>query len=80
MLRKTVTINDSLYNALESTNIIKQYSSFSELVSNALEVLIEKNRKEQYKKAILEASKDKLYLQDMKEIEEDFKYADWQEK
>jgi metal-responsive CopG/Arc/MetJ family transcriptional regulator len=80
MLRKTVTINDSLYNALESTNIIKQYSSFSELVSNALEVLIEKNRKEQYKKAMLEASKDKLYLQDMKEIEEDFKYADWQEK
>ncbi|MCG3705711.1 hypothetical protein L5F43_04330 [Aliarcobacter butzleri] len=80
MLRKTVTINDSLFDMLESTNIIKQYSSFSELVSNALEVLIEKNRKEQYKKSMIEASKDKLYLQDLKEIEEDFKYVDWEEK
>lgn len=80
MLRKTVTINDSLYNTLESANIIKQYSSFSELISSALEVLIEKNRKEQYKKAILEASKDKLYLEDIKEIEEDFRYVDWEEK
>lgn len=80
MLRKTITINDSLYNLLESTSIIKKYSSFSELVSNALEVLIEKNTKEQYKKAMIEASKDKLYLQDMKEIEDDFKYIDLEEK
>lgn len=80
MLRKTITINDSLYNLLETTNLTSKYSSFSELVSNALEVLIEKNAKEQYKKAMIEASKDKLYLQDIKEIEEDFKYVDWEEK
>lgn len=80
MLRKTITINDTLYNLLESTNITSKYSSFSELVSNALEVLIEKNAKEQYKKAMIEASKDKLYLQDIKEIEDDFRYVDLKEK
>ncbi|RBQ29232.1 hypothetical protein ACNSOS_11345 [Aliarcobacter vitoriensis] len=80
MLRKTVTINDSLYDVLKSTNITKQYSSFSELVSNALELLIEKNKKEQYKKAMIEASKDKLYIQDMEDITNDFKYADFEEK
>ncbi|MGE4461278.1 MAG: hypothetical protein AB7D49_02470 [Arcobacter sp.] len=80
MLRKTVTINDSLYDVLKSTNITKQYSSFSELVSNALELLIEKNKKEQYKKAMIEASQDKLYIQDMEDIINDFKYVDFEEK
>ena len=50
MLRKTVTINDNLYNMLISSKIIEKYSSFSELVSTSLELLIEKNKKEQYKK------------------------------
>lgn len=73
MLRKTVTINDNLYNMLISSKIIEKYSSFSELVSTSLELLIEKNKKEQYKKAMIEASKDKLYLKDMEDIENDFK-------
>ncbi|OCL87031.1 hypothetical protein AAX26_01339 [Aliarcobacter thereius] len=80
MLRKTVTINDNLYNMLISSKIIEKYSSFSELVSTSLELLIEKNKKEQYKKAMLEASKDKLYLKDMEEITNDFKYVDFEEK
>ena len=79
MLRKTVTINDNLYNMLISSKIIEKYSSFSELVSTSLELLIEKNKKEQYKKAMIEASKDKLYLKDMEDIENDFKYVDFEE-
>ena len=80
MLRKTVTINDNLYNMLISSKIIEKYSSFSELVSTSLELLIEKNKKEQYKEAMIEASKDKLYLKDMEDIENDFKYVDFEEK
>ncbi|MCT7500227.1 hypothetical protein [Aliarcobacter cryaerophilus] len=80
MLRKTVTINDNLYNMLISSKIIEKYSSFSELVSTSLELLIEKNKKEQYKKAMIEASKDKLYLKDMEDIENDFKYVDFEKK
>ena len=57
---------------------INKYQSFSELVSNALQLLIEKQKKEQYKLAMIEASKDKLYLEDMKSVENDFQYSDFE--
>lgn len=76
MVRKTVTIKNDIFDALEFNQIATQYSSFSEMVSSALQLLIEKKQKEQYKKALLEASKDEMYLKDMQEIEENFKYAD----
>ena len=76
MIRKTVTIKDELFHNLNENHIIKQYQSFSELVSTALKLLIEKQKKEEYKKAIIEASKDKIYMEDMKKIENEFKYAD----
>ena len=65
---------------LISSKITEKYSSFSELVSTSLELLIEKNKKEQYKKAMIEAFKDKLYLNDMEDIENNFKYVDFEEK
>jgi len=78
MVRKTVAIKDDLFQNLTTNHIIDQYQSFSELVSKALLLLIEKQKKEQYKLAIIEASKDKLYLADMKKIEDDFKYLDFE--
>ncbi len=78
MIRKTVTIRDDLFHNLRENHIINQYQSFSELVSNALVLLIEKQKKEQYKKAMIEASKDKLYIDDMKNIENEFKYSDYE--
>ena len=78
MVRKTVAIRDDLFHNLELNNIINQYQSFSELVSNALQLLIEKQKKEQYKLAMIEASKDELYIQDMKSIENEFQYSDFQ--
>ena len=78
MLRKTITLDDELYKRLELNQITRQYQSFSELVSNALELLIDKQKKEHYKQAMIEASKDELYIKDMKEIEEAFKYSDFE--
>ena len=78
MVRKTVAIRDDLFHNLELNHITNQYQSFSELVSNALQLLIEKQKKEQYKLAMIEASKDELYIQDMKSIENEFKYSDEQ--
>ena len=78
MLRKTITIEDELYEKLELNNITAQYKSFSELVSNALQLLVKKQEMEHYKEAMIEASKDRLYLEDMKEIEEAFKYSDYE--
>jgi len=56
--------------------IINQYQSFSEMLSSALQLLIDKQKKEAYKKALFEVSQDRLYLEDMREIEEAFYYAD----
>jgi len=78
MVRKTVAIRDDLFHNLESNHIISQFQSFSELVSNALQLLIEKQKKERYKSAMIEASRDEMYLHDMKTIEEDFQYADFE--
>ena len=78
MVRKTVAIRDDLFHNLELNNIINQYQSFSELVSNALQLLIEKQKKEKYKLAMIDASKDELYIQDMKSIENKFQYSDFQ--
>ena len=78
MLRKTITIDDELYEKLELNNITTQYKSFSELVSNALQLLVKKQEMEHYKEAMIEASKDRLYLEDMKDIEEAFKYSDYE--
>ena len=78
MVRKTVAIKDDLFHSLELNHLINQYQSFSELVSNALQLLIEKQKKEQYKKSMIEASKDELYIQDMKSIENEFQYSDEQ--
>jgi len=80
MLRKTITIDDELFKKLELNHITQQYQSFSELVSNALQLLVEKQKKEHYKQAMIEASKDTLYLQDMKEIEEAFKESDFEKR
>ena len=76
MLRKTITLQPDIFQALELNQILNQYQSFSEMVSSALQLLIEKQKKEQYKKSMIEASKDILYLEDMREINEAFSYAD----
>ncbi|SFV70818.1 hypothetical protein MNB_SV-13-330 [hydrothermal vent metagenome] len=76
MVRKTITIQNDIFQTLELNQIIKQYQSFSEMVSSALQLLIEKKRKEEYKKAMLEASQDSLYQKDMRETEEAFSYVD----
>ncbi len=77
MVRKTVAIRDELYKNIES-NVSQEYNSFSELVSNALELLIEKQKRDRYKQAMIEASQDKMYLNDLKEIEKDFEFADYE--
>ena len=76
MIRKTITVKNDILESLELHQILTQYNSFSEMVSSALKLLIEKQKKEQYKNAMLKASTDEIYLQDMKEIEADFKYVD----
>ncbi|GEM_PF-866701 len=79
MIRKTIVINDELFDAIQFNHLLEQYGSFSELASKALQLLVEKQQKDLYKKAMIEASQDELYLQDIYEVQKDFEYADFLE-
>jgi len=76
MVRKTIALNDELFKTLELSNLTQQYQSFSELVSNALTLLIEKQQKEHYKNEMIKASQDPLYKNDMLEVNKSFKFSD----
>lgn len=55
------------------------YKSINSFVENAIKDELERIKKEEIKKAITEAGNDPLFLADIREIEEDFKYADFEE-
>ncbi len=65
----------------EAKQIVEKglFKSMNSFVESAIRDEIEKIKKERIRKAIIEASKDTMFLSDIKEIEEDFKYADFEE-
>jgi Arc/MetJ-type ribon-helix-helix transcriptional regulator len=52
------------------------YKSMNAFVESAIKDEIEKNKKERIRAAIVDASKDPLFLSDIGEIDRDFEYAD----
>ena len=54
-----------------------QYNSMTSFIENALSKEIEKLKKEKIKKELEKASKDPLFLNDIEEIEDDFKFTDF---
>ena len=54
------------------------FKSMNVFVETALKEEIEKIKKEQIRTAIRAAAKDPLFLADIKEIEKDFEYADFE--
>ncbi len=76
MIRKTVALKDTIYNELDISGIIASHSNFSDIVNQALESYIKEIKREQYKQAIAEAKNDKLFLEDVAQVSEDFKYSD----
>lgn len=65
----------------EAKQIVEKgfFKSMNSFVESAIRDEIEKIKKERIRKAIIEASKDTMFLSDIKKIEEDFKYADFEE-
>ena len=55
-----------------------QYKSMTSFVESALNKEVEKFKKEKIKKELEVASKDPLFMADIEEIEDDFKYTDFQ--
>jgi hypothetical protein len=65
----------------EAKKIVEKglYKSMNAFVETAMKDEIEKNKKELIRAAIIEASKDPLFLSDIEEVEKDFEYADFLE-
>ncbi len=76
MIRKTIALKDETYNGLLSCGLVSDGVVFSEIVDKALRSYMENYRKEEYKKAILAASKDPLYLADIAQVQADFMHSD----
>ena len=76
MLRKTISIDEHLFSELKSEGILDHFKNFSDLVSSSLQKTIESMKKENYRKQIEEMANDPMVIKEMKEIQEDFKYAD----
>lgn len=65
----------------EAKQIVEKgfFKSMNSFVESAIRDEIEKIKKERIRKAIIEASKDTMFLSDIKKIEKDFNYADFEE-
>jgi Arc/MetJ-type ribon-helix-helix transcriptional regulator len=55
------------------------FKSMNAFVETAIRDELERIEKENIKAAIIEASKDPLFLSDLEEIEKDFEYVDFEE-
>ncbi len=55
------------------------FKSMNAFVESAVKDEIEKIRRERIKEAIVQASKDPLFLSDIEEIERDFEFVDFDE-
>ncbi len=66
---------------LKAKDIVNKgfFKSMNAFVETAIKDELERIEKEKIKTAIIEASKDPLFLSDIKEIERDFEYVDFEE-
>ena len=76
MLRKTISIDEHLFLELQNNGVLDHFKNFSDLVSSSLQKTIESIKEENYRKQIEEMANDPMVLNDIEEIQEDFKYVD----
>jgi hypothetical protein len=76
MVRKTISLDDTLWVDLEENGVLNQFKNFSELVSLSLSDTLQKIRLENYRQQIAKAAADPMVKADIDEIMEDFKYVD----
>jgi Arc/MetJ-type ribon-helix-helix transcriptional regulator len=75
--KTTFVIKDEIIMAVKEAVKEGYYKSMTDFVENAIKNKLEDIKKEKIREEILKAGNDPLFLADIKEIEEDFKYADF---
>ncbi len=65
----------------EAKEVVKKglFKSMSSFVEASIKDELERIRKKQIKTAIIDASNDPLFLADIKQVEKDFEFADFEE-
>jgi len=76
MVRKTISIDEHLFSELKEEGVLDHFKNFSDLVSSSLKQTIESIKKENYQKQIEKMANDPLVMEDIMQVQEDFKYAD----
>jgi Arc/MetJ-type ribon-helix-helix transcriptional regulator len=76
--KTTFVIKDELIMQVREAVKYGYYKSLTSFVENALKNELRALKKAKIRKEIIEASKDPLFLADIAEIEEDFKYSDYE--
>ena len=75
--KTTFIIKEEIITQVKEAVKAGQYNSMTSFVENALKNEIKKLEKEKIIRELKEASKDPLFLADIEEIEDDFKYTDF---
>ncbi len=77
--KTTFIIKDEIIMQVKEAVRYGYYKSFTSFVENALNSELKVLKKAEIRKEIIAASKDPLFLADIAEIEEDFKYSDFEQ-
>ena len=75
--KTTFVIKDEIIMRVKEAVKEGYYKSMTDFVENAIKNKLEDIKREKIREEILQAGNDPLFLADIKEIEEDFKYVDF---
>jgi len=76
--KATFLINEVVLEEAKAIVERKRFKSLNSFVEKAIKDEIERIRREEIKKAILEASQDPKFLSDLRDVENDFEFADFE--
>jgi len=78
--KATFVIDQAILEEAKAIVETKRFKSLNKFVEKAIKDEIERIRKGEVKKAIYEASQDPVFLSDIRDVEYDFEFADFEYK
>ena len=76
--KATFVINEVVLEEAKAIVETKRFKSLNSFVEKAIKDRIERIRKDEIKKAIHEASQDPIFLSDLRDVEYEFEFADFE--
>ena len=76
--KATFAIDQAILEEAKAIVETKRFKSLNSFVEKAIKDVIERIRREEIKKAILEASQDPMFLSELRDVEYDFEFTDFE--